>query len=161
MMQKLLEDRFKLKTHREIREIPVYALTIAKSSASLRSVDGGSCTPFDLEKAMTPPRPSEKPMCGGRRLRNGPNEIWEGAGVSFDQMSQTLGMMVDRPVINRTGVSGLFAFRIEYGTDDSSDDPARAPSIFTALQQLGLKLESTKGPGEFLVVDHVEKPSEN
>ena len=62
-----------------------------------------------------------------------------------------------------TGVAGLFDFHLEFAPDEAaSDDPAGAPSIFTALQQqLGLKLEAGKGPGEFLVIDRVEKPTEN
>jgi uncharacterized protein (TIGR03435 family) len=82
---------------------------------------------------------------------------------------------VDRPVIDKTGISGMFDMHLEFALDDTTrsavpqnspaaalaDDPS-GPSIFTALQeQLGLKLEPSKGPGEFLVIDSIERPSEN
>jgi uncharacterized protein (TIGR03435 family) len=75
---------------------------------------------------------------------------------------------MDRPVINRTGVAGLFDIHLEFAPGTTSPDDAAAasdaagPSIFTALQQqLGLKLEAARGPGEFVVIDHIEKPSGN
>jgi uncharacterized protein (TIGR03435 family) len=82
---------------------------------------------------------------------------------------------LDRPVIDKTGITGRFNFRIEFAPDEATPffrtaggDPSAAtpeptgPSIFTALrEQLGLKLESAKGPVEFLVIEHVERPSEN
>ena len=65
-----------------------------------------------------------------------------------------------RPVNDKTGLTGKFDFHLEYAREDAAD--ATVPSIFTALQeQLGLRLEPTKGPGEYFVIDHVEKPTEN
>ncbi len=93
---------------------------------------------------------------------------------SIAQFSRSLGL--DRPVIDKTGIDGLFDIHLEFALDDTTravlpanrpdtiypDDPTGGTSIFTAVQeQLGLKLESAKGPGEFLVIDHVERPSEN
>jgi uncharacterized protein (TIGR03435 family) len=82
-----------------------------------------------------------------------------------------LGSVLDRPVIDRTGItSGLFNFRLEFAPDQSTprfptpraDEAGGGPSIFTAVrEQLGLKLEDGKGPGERLVIDHAERPSEN
>ncbi len=75
---------------------------------------------------------------------------------------------MDRPVVNKTGITGLLDIHLEYAPDDTGPDSAVTASdpvglsIFTALQQqLGLKLEPAKGPGEFVVIDHVERPSEN
>jgi uncharacterized protein (TIGR03435 family) len=81
-----------------------------------------------------------------------------------------LGVTVGRPVINKTGITGVFDARLEFAIDEStpgvrpvsSPDDTPAPSIFAAIQQqLGLKLVSAKGPGESIVIDHVERPSEN
>jgi len=89
--------------------------------------------------------------------------------TTVDEFYKALAFVLARPVINKSGIAGLFDFRMEYAIDESisgtrvapSDEPA-GPSIFTAIQeQLGLKLDSAKGPGERLVIDHVEKPSEN
>jgi uncharacterized protein (TIGR03435 family) len=68
-----------------------------------------------------------------------------------------------RPVIDKTGIAEKFNFHLEFLPDggEPSDDGEPAPSIFSALQQLGLKLEPSKGPRDFLVIDHVEHPSEN
>jgi uncharacterized protein (TIGR03435 family) len=93
------------------------------------------------------------------------------AGATVTTFSEIVGVMLGRPVIDRTGIKGRFGFDVEFALDQSTPgfvseatptDPAVSVSIFTAVQeQLGLKLESTKDPGEFLVIDHVARPSEN
>jgi uncharacterized protein (TIGR03435 family) len=172
MLQALLEDRFGLKIHRETREVPVYALTVAKGGPKLRPFQEGSCTPFDLTKSF--PAPGDKPLCKLMMGSGTPqNRKDEGHGLSLDEFAKALIMSnsLDRPVINKTGIAGTFDFHLEYALDDTSplfrrdpgdpSDPG-GPSIFTALQQqLGLKLEPAKGPGEFLVIDRVETPSAN
>lgn len=191
MLQALLEDRLKLKTHHETREVPVYALIVAKGGPKMRQFQEGSCTPFDftiLTQFPPPPLP-ELPLgqeyCGGigsdgRRwfgvsiTRQGPSVIVEARGISLDDFPKTfLSNRLDRPIINKTGLAGRFDFHLEFVPDETLlrggpspatliDDLTAGPSIFTAVQeQLGLKLESAKGPGEFLVIDHVEKPSAN
>ena len=101
----------------------------------------------------------------------------EAQGISLDNFVKFFLGHLDRQVINQTGITGLFAIHLVYmpsesGSPSSGNDPAGGPftmpagvaepSIFAAVQQqLGLKLEPTKGPGEFLVIDHVERPSEN
>jgi uncharacterized protein (TIGR03435 family) len=182
MLQALLEDRFKLKIHRETREIQVYALTVAKSGPRLQAFKEGSCTPFDFATAIRPPTdplPSGQiPNCFGEMSIKGPNWVFDTQATTLHEISQRFGEMLDRPVIDRTGISGRYDFHLEFamdetappphrpGTDpvqlpDAASDPSRGPSIFTAIQQYGLRLERSKGPGEFLVIDHVEKPSEN
>jgi uncharacterized protein (TIGR03435 family) len=114
-------------------------------------------------------------------MKGGSNIIVEAQGMTVDEFSKLFLGRLDRPVINKTGLTGRFDFHLEYAPDETApgpgrrggdadggppvsplDDPARGPSILTALQeQLGLKLERSKGPGEFLVIDHVEKPTEN
>jgi bla regulator protein BlaR1 len=184
MTQALLEDRFKLKLHRETTEVPVYALTVAKGDSKLREHQEQRCTVFDPTKPVDPTRsqltlaPDQKPPCKGISLsRDGQSITLTAEGVSIDQLYMLGGIAVDRPVINKTGITGNFSFRLEFtpdepiraaqqaregGTPPGPNDPIGGPSIFTALeQQLGLKLEATKGPAERLVVDSVERPSEN
>jgi bla regulator protein BlaR1 len=169
MMQALLEDRFKLKTHRETRDIPVYALTAAKGSLKLQPFKEGSCTPVDLTKPPAPPAPGQTFCDYGVRRGKGSGVTVEAQGRSLDEFSRLLGVAVDRPVIDKTGIMGTFDIHLDFAPDQgtpqfpvSTDEPAGGPSIFTAIQeQLGLKLEPAKGPGEFLVIDHVERPTEN
>jgi uncharacterized protein (TIGR03435 family) len=172
MLQALLEDRFKLKIHRETREVPVYTVTVAKGGPKLLPFKVGSCVPMPTPPAR--PEPGQK-VCGEARMGGKgtipPTMNVELPGVSLDEWSKYLGGLLDRPVIDKTGITGLFDFHMEFVLDEStpgvrltfpaSDDPP-GPSIFTAVQeQLGLKLESAKGPGEFLIIDSVERPTEN
>lgn len=157
MVQALLEDRFRLKLHRATREAPVYALTVAKGGLKLPRTVDGSCTPF----VAATPAPAGKPWCVfSRSVRKGPNVTWEANGLSLDAFSQALGL--DRPVIDQTGVAGIFDFHLEFSPEGGDpDDTARGPSIFTVLERLGLKLEPAKGPCAFLIIDSVERPSRN
>jgi len=168
MMQALLEDRFQLKVHREIKEIPVYELTVAKRGPKLVPFREGSCNPMDFSKF--PPSPPEN-MCISRATMNGVNVTVEARGATLSDFCKLFLNRLDRPVIEKTGISGKFNFHLIYAPETDTDaagpgstvpDSLPGPSIFTALQeQLGLKLERTKGPGEALVIDRVEKPSVN
>jgi uncharacterized protein (TIGR03435 family) len=170
MLQALLEDRFKLKIRRETREVPVYALTVAKSGFKLQPVKEGACFLRDYTKDGV----EGVSDATGRRLCTvmvTPRGI--SGQMDLDRLSKTLGAGLDRPVIDRTGITGMFEIRLEFVRDQTTagflpavplppSDNADAASIFVAIQeQLGLKLESVKGSGQFLVVDSVEKPSEN
>jgi uncharacterized protein (TIGR03435 family) len=180
MIQSLLEDRFKLRVHREMRELPVYELTVAKSGLKLQPLKE-ACISRDPMSPPSPPAPGQKPpnFCGTPRMRlKRQNVTWDLHAASMTDFSAYLNFParnLDRTVIDKTGVAGIFDFHLEFTPDGatpffqgrggpvpptSADDPA-GPSIFTALQELGLKLESAKGPVEFLVIDHVEKPSAN
>jgi uncharacterized protein (TIGR03435 family) len=174
MMRTVLEDRFKLKIRRETRQGPVYELKVAQGGPKLEPVENGSCTPvedFDFRKLA----PGQKPplICNGAMVQNGKLAFF---AMSIADFCQNLTWnALDRPVIDKTGVAGKFNFRVEFVPDEAAPgfrsaggDPVAAPpdtagpSIFTALQQqLGLKLERTTGPVELLVIDHVERPSEN
>jgi len=142
MMQAMLADRFRLATHRETRTMPVYALTVAKSGLKLHEGDGV------------------------RGMSAGPRLIRYGAGT-MDELAGQLSSYLGRHVINRTGLTGRYAIDLSFAPVDltaSAGDAAQdlGPSIFQALQeQAGLKLESTKGPVEVLVIDHAEKPEPN
>ncbi len=175
MMRALLEDRFKLKIHTQTREIPVYALTAAKGGVKMPRVQEG-CTPLDITQFSPPELKAGVRYCRTNiAQRKGRNVTVDIEAMTMDDFCKTTLMFMDRPVINKTGLPGLFNFQMVYAADETSspgyrngrgvfdqptDDPP-APSIFTALQDLGLKLEPAKGPGEFPVIDSVEKPSAN
>jgi uncharacterized protein (TIGR03435 family) len=176
MMQALLENRFRLKIRRETREVSAYALTAAKGSNKLQPFQEGSCVLVDFAKHPTPPPPPGQKNClnGVFAKGKGQNIIFQAQGTSLDRFSALIGWAVDRPVVDKTGIPGLFDFHLEFAPDEAtpnltdpasppaqpSDEPA-GPSIFTAIQELGLKLEPSRGPRELLVVDHVERPSAN
>jgi uncharacterized protein (TIGR03435 family) len=177
MLQRLLEDRFKLKIRRETREVTVYELTVARGGTKIQPVEQGSCTPIDLDKDLVP-RISGQPrrdLCGtGGINRKPPNAKMDMHAITLDDFSRKLATILGRPVIDKTGIAGMFDFHLQFSPDettlgmpgragdpDAASDTA-APSIFTAIrEQLGLKLDQAKGPGEFLVIDGVERPSEN
>jgi uncharacterized protein (TIGR03435 family) len=173
MLRALLEDRFKLKIRRLTREIPTWDLVIAKGGPKLTPFQEGSCV------SVTPSFPPAPPVAlppGQRACRNltqfrGTSMVTEADAVTMDDLVKvSLFLAAGRPITNKTGLTGKFTVHLEYAPPEGTrlngqqSDPTEstAPSIFTALQeQLGLKLESSKGPGEYLIVDHVERPAEN
>ena len=161
MMQAILEDRFKLKIHRETRQGPVYELTLGKGGPKLKPWQEGSCVPPAVG------RPLSLLADGERRCRNMANGR---GGVDMEGGNLTgfiglLGMVVDRPLIDKTGLTGTFEIHLKF----SMENPAAAsaavselPDLFQAVQdQLGLKLVPAKGPVDVLVIDHIERPSGN
>ena len=165
MLQALLEDRFKLKIHRESRDVPVYLLTVVAKGPKLQPFVEGTCTPRDLS-AFPPPPPGPN-TCRFFFSKKGPNVLWTAQGATIDDFCKIALSDLDRPVINNTGLQGRFNFLLEYMPETApnaarvSDDPAAGPSIFTALREFGLTLERSKGPGERLVIDYIERPSAN
>jgi uncharacterized protein (TIGR03435 family) len=151
MFQQLLADRFQLKTHWETRELPVYALVVANPK-----------TGPTLEKAKDPVHGLGTSAGTGQLQANGAT-LADIAEVMTQEASDELG----RVVIDKTGIEGRYDIRLKWTPDIGADVPAPAgsapgPSIFTAIQeQLGLKLESSKGPVRVLVVDRAEMPSDN
>jgi uncharacterized protein (TIGR03435 family) len=155
MLQRLLEDRFQLKTHRESRQIPVYVLTVAKGGPKMRRFREGSCTPFDMEQFVfrfPPDSPSDAPPAGQKYC---PAE----QAITIGELCKFTLRDLGRPIIDKTGLTGRFEIHLDFAPEDSAN-PSEA-AIFAALQQLGLRLESAKAPGEFIVIDSVERPSEN
>jgi uncharacterized protein (TIGR03435 family) len=164
LLQSLLQERFQLKAHVETRDLPVYALVVAKGGPKMTEVE------------MTPPAPpgSAAPP-GAHRVGIGlsaPNQ-YTASSWSMDQTAEWLGFFNEissRPVANETGLKGYYDFVLN-GVSQvfpasmnlngvAPQDPA--VSIFAALpDQLGLKLEPKKAPVEVLVIEHVEQPSEN
>ncbi len=173
LLQALLEDRFQLKVHREAEEVPMYALTVAKTGLKLKPMEQG-CTPPDFTKHISLedlalPKPPCNTTMGDR---NGPNRISDLVGT-LRWLAQGLSSTLDRHVIDKTGVTDVFRIHLEYLPDENTPrflnanpaEPASTvppgPSIFTALEQMGLKLVPDKGPHGYIVIDHVERPSEN
>jgi bla regulator protein BlaR1 len=179
MLQMILEDRFKLKVHRETREVPVYELTVAKGGLKLPHTVPGSCVPEELWNLAIPPKPGDKPLClmGMRRTSGANVTIWA-RGMTLNEICHYLdGIGIDRPLIDKTGVADteLFDMQLQISIDDTTPGlhprdtgeglgttgDAAFPSLFTAMQQLGLKLVPAKGPAKFVVIDGVERPSGN
>jgi uncharacterized protein (TIGR03435 family) len=146
MLQSLLADRFQLKLHRETKDLPVYALVVGKNQPKLK-----------LSSPST-----EYSMRVARR----PNQVQLAAtGDTMVQFASGISGYMDRPVVDKTGLTGHYDFKLEW-TLDPKNSPALDPggtSIFTAVQeQLGLKLDQRLAPMEVLVIDHaVRVPTEN
>lgn len=175
MLRALLEERFKLSLHRETRQLSVYKLSIGKSGAKLQASQEGSCTPYVTDALPPTTKPGEPgpSFCGFQRTTaGGLNRSLSGKGVTMAELAKTLSRtytaMLGRNVIDGTALTGAFDIHLTWAMDSGGpraiDSPpeSEGPSIFTALEeQLGLKLQATKGPVEVLVIDHIEKPSEN
>lgn len=179
MLRLLLADRFKLAVHNESRELPVFALILARADGRLgpelrrASVDCAAVTAARSPSgdAPQPPTSGDRPVCGSRVI---PGAIVAG-GITMPDLVRRLstlsntGSSLGRMVIDRTGLSGAFDINLHFTPDRIPDfgpggpviDP-NGPSIFTALQeQLGLKLDAQRGPVDVLVIDRAEIPVEN
>jgi len=170
MLQALLKDRFQLTLKRETRELPVYALVLAKKDgalgANLVESKEGSCAVPDPN---APPKPGQR-NCGQQMMS--PRSL-KAVSAPMNQVIPMLARMLGRTVVDKTGLTGKYDIDLQWTPDETqlaglspearaASSDASGPSIFTALQeQLGLKLESQKGPVEVFVVERAEKPSEN
>jgi uncharacterized protein (TIGR03435 family) len=175
MIQALLADRFKLAVHHETKELPIYALVVARSDGTLGSqLRRNDCDP-SRDNPPGPPDPTRQRPCGS--ISNGIGRLTIRA-MPMAQILQFLSSSVNRVVLDRTGLAGNFDVDLQWTPDltqgpsggsplgqstvvnGQAVDPNGPPSIFTALQeQLGLKLESTKWPVDVLVIDHVQQPT--
>jgi uncharacterized protein (TIGR03435 family) len=144
MYQKLLADRFHLIFHRETREMPIYAITVAKGGPTLKLAD------------PTEPLNTGNRGGGGRRILKFTN-------MSIPDFALNMNFYEDRPVIDQTALTGRYDFTLKWTYDlTKEDEPDAPPSIFTAIkEQLGLRMDAVKGPAEVLVIDHIDRPSEN
>jgi len=173
MVESLLEERFQLKFHHEIQPLPVYELTMAKGGLKMKlSEDQSAPKPPD---PGAPPLPPGTASRGGMRMGRGDFQGW---AVSIDSVVDTLALLSGRPVIDKTGLKGLYDFKLQWTPDSASgsgllglapgspdvtppSDPS-GPSLFAAVQeQLGLKLDSAKAPLDVMVVDSVQRPKTN
>jgi uncharacterized protein (TIGR03435 family) len=152
MLQKLLAARFQLTLHHELREMSVYTLTVAKGGPKLKTADA-----------------DEGHSSGCSRLG-----VCNFRGEPTEHFAHWLQLVLDKPVVDKTTLTGNFDFTLTWTPDESqftsmgihvpaaADNPNAPPELFTALQeQLGLKLEPQKTQAQVLVIDHVEQPSEN
>jgi uncharacterized protein (TIGR03435 family) len=172
MIQGLLEARFQLKAHLETRELPVYELVVARGGSKMK-----------MSEDQTPPVPAAPGVRGAgpagappRGAFNRGNGQLLGTAVPLSFVVNALSGQLGRPVIDKTGLSELFDIDLKWtpGAEQAPGPfgperggappplPADGPSIYTAIQeQLGLRLESARGPVEVVVIDRAEKPSEN
>jgi uncharacterized protein (TIGR03435 family) len=171
MLQALLADRFKLAVHRETRELLVYTLAVAKSGAKLQKAKSGDTYANGIKYP-------DGTLAGAGALDGGVFDGWITAqGVTIANLAGELTEMLGHPVTDKTGMTGAYDFKLRFTPDDRLQVPGGAepnerprsslsnadePSLFVAVQeQLGLKLESGKGPVEIVVVDHIERPTGN
>lgn len=184
MLQSLLEDRFQLRIHREMREQPVFALVAAKKGFKLPHPVDGACetpppdAPPDWAGGrMAPPGqgPAGLPRCGSLRVGLAASgAVIQGGKIAMPELVRVLAMVMGRAVVDRTGYGEPFDVKLEFLPDQATAAlpppppgsaaalDSRFPSILTALQeQLGLRLESSRGPVDVIVVDRVERPSPN
>jgi uncharacterized protein (TIGR03435 family) len=161
MLQTLLADRFKLKIRWETRQGPIYDLVVAKKGPKMELAKGD------------PPSAEEQKAWGERSIpplyQRGDSSTgfaFVAHGCSMSDLAETLAGQFSRPVVDRTGLKDKYDFKLHYQdvrlSDRSADDQNPTPPLDMAIQdQLGLKLEPAKGPIQLLVIDHIEKPSEN
>ena len=151
MLRSLLADRFRLKVHQETKEMPLYELVIGPKG-------------IKLKEAAAP---------SGGNIRSGRGRI-DAIGIPFPAMAQVLAQILGRPVIDKTGLTSRYDFTLEWAPETGQGvgvpgvpavtavGTSDGPTIFTAIQeQLGLRLDSQRGPAEVIVIDQVERPSEN
>ena len=166
MLRSLLERRFALRVHRERRELPIYVMTTAKGGLKVPRARDGSCVAFD---PRNPPRPSlgepRMPLCGNNHITQ---STWNATSIGMPEAAAALVGVLERSVVDKTGVSGKFDIHLWWMPDqapagaDGVRPEASAVSLFTALEeQLGLKVESSRGPVDVLVIDHVERPTDD
>jgi uncharacterized protein (TIGR03435 family) len=140
MLQLLLEDRFKLRVHHESREGQIYSLVVGKKGFKLKELPASA-------------------LPQGRSWNSGQISI---RGGSIANLVFCLSDVLDREVVDRTGINGKYDFMLKWTPDEQQGESDAGPTILTALQeQFGLRLESAKGQVDTLVVDHVEQPSVN
>ena len=197
-LRAMIEDRFQLKLHRATEQVPMYALTVAKGGLKVVQTAPGKCWERPVlargEEAKPPPGFEGTPSCGLQMHgygRNG-NMVREITNGSLKDFAGFLAGMMDRYVLDKTGLDGRYTFTVEYASDEHTPGgglgaglPARfaaasaaagvqnphaldsqrpsgdGPNIFKALEALGLKLEPTTGPAEYLRIDSVQRPRPN
>ncbi len=181
MLRGVLEDRFKLKTHWETREVPVYELTVAKGGLKLPAAKDGACIPQTPD--MVPPAPlgrGQAPtlFCGGFHVPlSGKGSGLYAESLTMADLCSRFALTLERDVIDKTGLPGMYDVHLELTFADilprppapvESGEPGTAPvaadpvgALTGALRKVGLNLQPAKGRGEFLVIDQAQRPTEN
>ena len=161
MMRTLLADRFKLTIRQEKRELPVYALIVAKDGPKLQVSKG---PPPGLNDGSDPAKPFDDTKPYVTRWGGGEHGWIKGRDGKIDDLVWEIWMqreLAGRKVLDRTGLTGRYDIDLKWASVDDPRNPD-GPSLFTAIQeQLGLKLDPVKAPVDVLVIDHIERPSEN
>jgi len=167
MLQTLLEDRFKMAIQRQTRQSPAYNLLVAKGGPKVEPGDGH----YSRAGVETTNPPTWTPQHGSIMSRGARTwESIEGRAVPMSQLISTLLSYSDRPIIDCTNLKGPYTFKIQWSLEDPGEGispagrrgSAFAPSFFTAMQeQLGLRLEPTKAPVDFIIIKSIQKPLTN
>ena len=167
MLGPLLEERFRLKWHREKREAPVYFLDAAKGGVKLPRTKPGACTAWpDHRYPPPPPNPHQPPTCDYPLMPGTPDRRGlglEGTGVTMPSLVNRLTDLLGRNVIDRTGFTGSFDLHVlfERETAVGTETPSGYPSLFTAVRALGMNLVAGKASIGVLVVDSAHQPLGN
>lgn len=175
MLQTLLEDRFKVRVRRETKEVPVYAMVVGKNGLKLQksAMDETQCSAASTDKPLLVRLLLGSDSASCHSFAGGPTPGWlHGDALDMSDLAAVMERFSDRPVLDRTGLTGLYkiavpAYNLRRPTgpeptaeNRALDDPARQ-TVSDALQDLGLRLESTKAPVEMFVVEHFERPAQN
>src|SRR5215475_8727508 len=179
MVQSLLEERFQLRTHWSTQDLPVYDLAVAKDGLKLKKSENQTQLPppagnpvlhCSRKPGGPPPLPAPSTGSSGGTEPRGPiTTTFDSSGVSITSTSVMVSTLVDflqeytdHPIINKTGLAGVYQFKLRFSPERLGvTQAASGPSIFIATQELGLKLESNKAPLDVLLIDSVQRPSEN
>jgi uncharacterized protein (TIGR03435 family) len=159
MLQMLLADRFQLKTHPGTKELPAFELIVMKNGSKLQET---KVDPSNSEEANDPAHPRMPSLY--QKGDGFPGYEYVAHGASMESIVGMLEVQFQTTVLDKTGLTGKYDFTLQYnGTtpSDSNDDDTAWPPLFKAIQALGLKLVSIKAPVATLIIDHIEKPSEN
>jgi uncharacterized protein (TIGR03435 family) len=143
MLRSLLAERFKLSSHLETRDLPMYALVVGKSGLKMK------------ESTVDPNAPN------GFTINKGSGHL-EGHQMNVASLANRLAALLGRQVVDQTGLPGSYDFDLQYAPDDAGSGADHPPLIDAVQSELGLKLEARKGPVRVIVIDHIEKtPTEN
>ena len=169
MMRTLLAERFKLSARPETRDEPVYGLVVAAADGrlgpNLRPSTECISSSGTAGVGMAPParKPGEPARCGLQSSSDPRGSVIQGGQVTMVSLARALDGLADRPIVDRTGLSGTYDLEVRFARTAlgvTPDTDTSLPSIFVALpEQLGLKLDSQRGPVEFLVIDRAERPT--
>jgi uncharacterized protein (TIGR03435 family) len=158
MFQSLLADRFKLKTHREMRDIPEYELALGKGKPKLAESTEQPMKVTIEGRTITP----RAGLCGTSFWQDGGHMMCQAAPIG--KIAEELSALLKSPLVDRTGLTGTYNVHLRYVPEERSMDANMepGPTLEKAVEEeLGLKLQKTKGPVEVLVVDHYERPTAN
>jgi uncharacterized protein (TIGR03435 family) len=165
MMRALLEERFQLKAHHEMREVSGYIMTVDKGGLKLKPSTDDSCIRADVTDLTLSSKPGPKPWCLNPIVQRGSVNVFDVRGITMDVFC-SLMKIAGSPVINATGLVGPYDIHLEWANEEppppgAPPAPPASAQIAATRTQLGLRLEPGKGKHEVLVIDHVERPSEN